>query len=127
MIWLVFFTYGLVFAGIGFSFGVFSIGRKVSNDKLNRILNNQHYLIRKVGRIMATLDEVLAGVAELDTQEESLIVLLGNIKAQLDAILASETIPPAAQAKIDALFTAVEHNKAQVVEAINANTPAEPV
>ena len=78
----------------------------------------------RIGILMATIDEVLVGVTELDTLEDSLIALVQNIKAQLDALLANQGIPAEVQAKIDAVFAQVEANKTQVSEAVIANTPA---
>lgn len=83
--------------------------------KLNDVLKMEK-------RIMASLDELLAGVAELDTKEDSLIQLTTNIKAQLDAVLAG-ALTPAQQAKVDEIFAKVQENAAQVQTAIDANTP----
>lgn len=91
---------------------------------LDRIENKQVITLAKVDRIMATIDEVLAGVTELDTLEDSLIALTANIKALLDAALADATVPADVQAKIDAVFAQVEANKVQVSEAVVANTPS---
>ncbi len=70
-----------------------------------------------------TLDDVLADVTDEKTQIDSLAALTTGLKAQLDAVLAG-ALTPAQQAKVDAIFTAVDANKAAVVTAINANTPA---
>lgn len=72
---------------------------------------------------MATLDDVLAGVADESTKEDSLIALVTNLKTQLDGILAGG-LTPAAQAKVDALFASVTTNATKVQTAIDANTPA---
>lgn len=93
-------------------------------NRLSRLENGQAHILRKERKIMATIDDVLAGVAELDTQEDSLIALTANIKAALDTALANQGIPADVQEKIDAVFAGIEANKAQVVEAINTNTPA---
>lgn len=71
---------------------------------------------------MATLDDVLAGVADESTKEDSLIALVTNLKTQLDQILAGG-LTPAAQAKVDALFASVTANVNKVQTAIDANTP----
>jgi hypothetical protein len=97
--------------------------RKI-NKKLDLIIHLLNELKRKDRRIMASIDDVLAGVTELDTQEDSLIALTRNIKALLDAALANQGIPADVQEKIDEVFAKVEANKEQVVAAINENTPA---
>ena len=82
------------------------------------------HLTRKVRRIMATIDQVLQDVTDESTLEDSIITLLTNIKAQLDAALANTTIPADVQAKIDSVFDGIEKNKTKVAAAITANTPA---
>ena len=84
---------------------------------LAQILSNQR-------KMMATLDEVLTDVADEGTQIDSLSVLVAGMKQQLADALAGTTLPPAVQAKVDAVFAGVEANKQKVVDAINANTPA---
>jgi hypothetical protein len=75
-------------------------------------------------KAMATLDDILTDVAAESTQIDGLSTLTAGIKAQLDAALAGTTLPPAVQAKVDAVFAGVETNKAKVVTAINTNTAA---
>lgn len=70
-----------------------------------------------------TLDEVLADVTGEGSQIDSLVALVNGIEQQLKDALANTTLPPDVQAKVDAVFDAVEANKAKVVGAINANTP----
>ena len=74
---------------------------------------------------MATIDDVVKDVTDESTVEDGLITLTTDIKTQLDAALAGTTVPPAVQAKIDAVFTQLETNKAKLAAAITANTPAE--
>jgi uncharacterized protein (UPF0335 family) len=69
------------------------------------------------------IDEILADVSDESTQIDSLSTLTAGIKKQLDDITAG-SLPPAVQAKVNALFDAVDANKAKVVSAINANTSA---
>jgi hypothetical protein len=87
--------------------------------RLDRILANQE-------KMMATLDEVLAGVTEENTKVDSLLALLAGIKQQLDDALASPgagtILPPDVQAKVDAIFAAVTDAKTKVQAAIDANT-----
>jgi hypothetical protein len=73
---------------------------------------------------MATLDQVLQDVADESSQIDSLSTLTAALKQQVQDALAGVTLPPAVQAKVDAVFTGIESNKQKVVDAINANTPA---
>jgi hypothetical protein len=81
-------------------------------------------ILRRVRKIMATIDQVLQDVTDESTLEDSIITLLTNIKAQLDAALANQNIPADVQAKIDSVFEGLEANKTKVADAIKANTPA---
>lgn len=72
-----------------------------------------------------TLDQLLQEVQDSSTVEDSIISLLTNIKTQLDAALSAE-LTPAAQAKVDAIFAALEANQAKLSDAMLANTPAAP-
>lgn len=79
----------------------------------------------RLEEIMATLDEVLADVQAEKTQVDSLVALTTGIKKQLDDLLAGK-LTPQDQAKVDAIFGAVQANRQEVVDAINANTPKPP-
>jgi hypothetical protein len=68
-----------------------------------------------------TLDEVLADVTEESTVIDSLATLTAGIKTQLDAALKG-ALTLEQQAKVDAIFAAVEANKKKVADAITANT-----
>jgi hypothetical protein len=74
---------------------------------------------------MPSLDETLASVTENGTVGDSVVALLTTLKARLDDVLSGTTIPPAVQAKIDAIFSASEADKTKLQEAILANTPNE--
>lgn len=73
--------------------------------------------------MVKSLDDVLDDIATLKTEEEGLAALTANLKAQVDAITAG-SLTAAQQAKVDAIFQAVEDRKAEVQAAIVANTPA---
>lgn len=93
--------------------------------KINEILKFSIDNNLKTNKIMATLDEVLAGVAQETTLDDSIIALLTGIKTQLEEALSGENLSPAAQAKVDAVFAAVSANNAKVAAAIEANTTTE--
>ncbi len=89
---------------------------KLVEQKLDKLL-----LVME--KVMASLDDVLADVTAETTQIDSLATLVVGIKKQLDDALSGANLPPAVQAKVDAIFAAVETNKGKVTDAINANTP----
>jgi hypothetical protein len=83
-------------------------------------------MFQKLERIMATLDEVLADVAEEGTKLDSLSTFIAGLKQQIADALAGTTLPPAVQAKVDAVFAGVESNKGKVQAALDANVPPTP-
>lgn len=72
---------------------------------------------------MATLDETLAAVTAEDTKVDSIIALVAGLKQQLADALAGTTLPPATQAKIDAIFSQATASAGKIDTAITANTP----
>ncbi len=87
--------------------------------KLDLIIKNQE-------TIMATLDDVLDDVTNESTQIAGISTLIAGLKQQLADALAGTTLPPATQAKVDAIFAQAEKNKADIATALAANTPAAP-
>ena len=92
---------------------------------LNKILALVQGLTKEVSKFMVTLDQVVSDVSDESTVVDSLVALTAGIKAQLDAALLG-VLTPGDQAKVDAIFAAVEAEKAKVAAAITANTPATP-
>lgn len=99
---------------------------------IHLMLRLQLIILRKLGHVDKelymvdrTLDDVLADIAAEKTQIASLSTLTAGIKQKLDDALSGVTLPADAQAKINAIFDGIESNKQDVVNAINANTPAE--
>lgn len=83
-------------------------------------------IIANQGKAMATLDDVLADVTDEGNQIDSLSTLMAGVQQQLKDALAGTTLPAGVQAKVDAVFSAVEANKAKVVTAINAGSTTAP-
>lgn len=83
---------------------------------LARIIENQE-------KIMATLDETLAAVTAEDSKVDSIIALVDGLKKQLADALAGTTLPPAVQAKVDAVFAQATASAGKIDTAITANTP----
>lgn len=71
-----------------------------------------------------TLDDILADTTAERTEVDALATLTAGIKTQLDQALAGATLTPAQQAKVNAIFTNIENNKAAISAAILANTPS---
>lgn len=102
-------------------FGINRLAYRVKQVYLEiRCLNERMCCVAK------TLDEVLSLVSESNTVQDSLIVLVKGIKAQLDEVLAGN-LSPENQAKVDAIFASVEEQKAETSEAVTENTPQAPV
>lgn len=70
-----------------------------------------------------TLDETLAAIADEDSKVDKLVALVNSIEQQLKDALAGTTLPPAIQAKIDAVFDGVTNSAAKVQGALDAGTP----
>lgn len=75
---------------------------------------------------MATLDETLASVEANATVGGSAVALMATLKTRLDEALSGVTLPPAVQAKVDAIFNTSEADKKTLEDAILAHTPSEP-
>src|ERR1017187_5290155 len=93
-------------------------------NQLNRIEEKIERLLKGVNRMAPTLDQVLQDVTDESTIEDSILTLLAGIQAQLTAPLAGTPTTAANQAKIDAIFSGWETNKAKVAAATTANSPA---
>jgi hypothetical protein len=95
----------------------------VGNDEqLKQVLQTVIDNKQKLHKMSQTLDQVLQSVQDESTQEDSLIALVAGIEQQLKDVLSGATLPPSVQAKVDAIFQAVETNKAKVAAAVIANT-----
>lgn len=75
--------------------------------------------------LMATLDQIIAKVAAQTTQIDSLNTFTEGLAQQIKDLKLNQ----ADQAKIDALFAAVEKNDQRLADAMTENTPGggEPV
>lgn len=91
--------------------------------RLGYVLSNQNVIFMNQETIMATLDDILSDVTAESTQIAGISTLIAGLKQQLADALAGTTLPPATQAKVDAIFAAAEKNKADIATALAANTP----
>lgn len=87
-------------------------------DDLRRDLRQ---LIQKVNAIMATLADVQAAVANLNTVEASVVAMLQTLSDALKAAIASND-PAALQAVVDS----INADSTAMAAAVAANTPAAP-
>jgi len=87
--------------------------------QLDRVLAQQERILEREAQMAATIDDILAGVQQESTVDDSIITLLNNIAAQL----ANAGVP---QDKIDAIMAVITANQAKVTAAVTANTPAAP-
>lgn len=76
-------------------------------------------VVGKEKRMAATLDDLIAGVQQESTVDDSIIALLNNISAQLKAAGSDP-------AKIQQVNDAIQANIAKITAAVTANTPAAP-
>ena len=97
-----------------------------NEQQLDRIESLLRHLVEQGERMAATLDQVLETVTSSSTVVESISQLVKGLKQQLADALAGTTLPPAVQAKVDAIFSTAEANKAKLAEALLENTPEQP-
>lgn len=90
------------------------------------VKDGQGRILHRMEKMMSTLDEVLADVTEEGTKLDSLAAFIAGLKQQIADALAGTTLPPAVQAKVDAVFAGVESNKGKVQAALDANVSPTP-
>jgi len=81
------------------------------------------YIVFRLEVIVATLDETIALVEAESTKLDSVIALVDGLKAQLDEALSGAVLPPAVQAKVDAIFAAASTNAGKITDALDLNVP----
>lgn len=93
---------------------------------LMEVKDGQGQIRHMMEKMMDTLDNILADVTEESTKLDSLSAFIAGLKQQIADALAGTTLPPAVQAKVDAVFAGVEANKAKVQTALDANVTTTP-
>jgi len=73
-----------------------------------------------------TYQDIIDLTTAESTTIDSVVALLNGVKAQLDDVLSGAKIPPAVQAKVDAIFTNLTSNKKKLDDALAANVPPTP-
>lgn len=76
--------------------------------------------------IMHTLDEVAQDMTEQTTLIDGISSLITGLKQQVADALSGAALPPAVQAKVDAIFDQAEANKVKLTAAAGANTDIPP-
>jgi|SRR6267154_1231398 len=84
-------------------------------NRLERLLFQQEI-------IMATLDDVIANVADEDNTIDSAVNAINGLNAQIAALKTTQT-DPATAAKIDALNADITAKKVKLAAAFVVNTP----
>ena len=89
---------------------------------------NDEAILMALEQIMASLDGIIAEVAKEQTEIGGITALIAGLRQQVADALASQTIPPPLQAKVDAIFAAAQANNAALVQALNdpGQAPAPP-
>lgn len=100
---------------------------------LERIQAHLDHVVRRVnkitfmeGRQMASMQEIIDLITPLKSKVEGLNVLMDSMRNKIAELLAGEIVPPALQAKIDAVFTEAKGVADEIQVAIDENTPVEP-
>jgi len=86
-------------------------------SRTNHILG---FIVRRLERIMHTLEDTLALVTAQRTVIDSLATLTAGIKKQLDEALAG-VLTPSQQMRVDAIFDKVQQNTQAVADAVTAS------
>jgi hypothetical protein len=94
-----------------------------ADGRLEQILTIVKQLQVNTGAIMADLDAVLVLVSAEDTKLDSVIALIDGLKQQVADALSGTTLPPAVQAKVDAIFSKATSNAAKISDALDENVP----
>lgn len=77
--------------------------------------------------IMHTLDDVLAEVTREDSEIGGITALINGLRKQVADAVGVQTIPPAVQSKIDAIFDAAVAHNAALVQALQDPGVPQPV
>lgn len=70
---------------------------------------------------MATLEQVIARIADETTEIGGLKTFVAGLRQQILDALSGATLPPATQAKIDQVFAGVDKNAHDIVDAMAEN------
>ncbi len=95
-------------------------------SEVNEMLRLLREIHSQNGKIMASLQDIIDDVSAETTAIGSLTDLVAGLKQQLADALSGVNLPPAVQAKVDAIFAGVDANKQKILDALAANVPPTP-
>lgn len=98
------------------------------SQRLDQIAGAVDSLLSQGVQTMATLDDLVDKVSEQSGTIDSMTTFVAGLEQQIKDALAGVTLPPAAQAKVDALLNGLTSNTQKIADAIDndPNTPAAP-
>ncbi len=80
-------------------------------------------ILCQLEKIMTSLQDVLDAVTAESTKVDGIVTLIASLKQQIADALSGTTLPPAVQAKVDAVFAGLTANATKLDTALNANVP----
>ena len=99
------------------------------NQNTAALADVQHTLNRMEFRIMADLDQDLELIQQQGTQIDGVATLIATLRQQIADAMSGVTLPPAVQAKVDAVFAGLTANSGKLAVALTTQpdgTPATP-
>ncbi len=94
---------------------------KMVETKLDHIITLLTGLQAQGEHMAATLDQVLEKVTRESTDIDSVLTLVTGLKQQLADALSGASLPPAVQAKVDAIFDTASASAGKIAAALQAN------
>jgi hypothetical protein len=88
---------------------------------LGRSSRREKLTLERMKIMDAQVEAILAGVEELDTQDDSIIQLVEN----LFALIGKENLSPETRAALTTIQEKITKSVSDITAAVNANTPVE--
>jgi hypothetical protein len=95
----------------------------VQIDKVEIINNNTYHNHIDTGELIHKLNRIYKAVVNDTAIEEALLEQNEELRNQVEALLTGETLPPAVQEKVNAIFDALKANKEKLKKGIEENQP----
>ena len=93
--------------------------------QLSRIESSLQSLLGKVNTMSQAVDDLVQAVADQKGDINSMKVFIAGLEQQIKDVLSGVTLPPAVEAKLQAVFADVKSNSQEIKDAID-NDPATP-
>jgi small-conductance mechanosensitive channel len=100
--------------------------RKRTTKQLSNIQSYLRYLTKEINKMSVELDELIVQVAETQSVEESVIIILDGIKAQIDALIAELELEKVDTAKLVELRDNLDASEQALAAAAAEFTPPVP-